>query len=119
MTRAHLIAFFWTLGILAACSIPGRDLPEVDIASLDKLVHFVVFAGFGWLWMHALRAETPARTALVVVAGLVYAGLTDVYQGLLPFDRTPDPFDALANASGLLVAVLLYHLLRRKTLAET
>ncbi len=107
-TRAHLLAFVWTVGILAACSIPGRDLPKVDIVSFDKMAHFAVFAGFGWLWMRALRGPMPGRTWWVLATGLAYAVLTEIYQGFLPFERTPDPLDALANALGLLAAVLLY-----------
>lgn len=114
MTRAHLFAILWTIGILAACSIPGRDLPRVDIVSFDKFAHFVVFAGFGWLWMHALASPMKRRTAYVLAFGLAYAGLTEVYQGLLPFDRTPDLQDALANALGLLAAVLLYRWQQRR-----
>ena len=32
-TRAHLLAIAWTLGILAACTIPGSDLPKINIVS--------------------------------------------------------------------------------------
>ena len=109
MTHAHLLAIVWTLGILAACTIPGSDLPKINIVSFDKAAHFVVFAGFGWLWMWALR-ETPRSTWRVLAFGLAYAVLTEIYQGFLPFDRTPDPRDALANALGLLAAVLVYRM---------
>ena len=109
-TRAHLLALIWTLGILAACSIPGSDLPKVNIVSFDKAAHFVVFAGFGWLWAAALRGTLARKTGRVLAGGLAYAVLTEIYQGFLPFDRTPDPMDALANALGLLTAVLLYRL---------
>ena len=95
MTRAHLLAIVWTLGILAACTIPGSDLPKINIVSFDKAAHFVVFAGFGWLWMWALR-ETPRRTWRVLAFGLAYAVLTEIYQGFLPF--------------GLLAAVLVYRM---------
>ena len=115
MTRAHLLATLWTLGILAACSIPGQDLPSVNIVSFDKFAHFVVFAGFGWLWMSVLQQPMGRRTGYVVGFGLAYAALTEVYQGFLPFDRTPDPYDALANALGLLAAVLLFRLWKNKT----
>lgn len=113
MTRSHLLAIVWTLGILAACSVPGKDLPEISFYSFDKIAHFAIFAGFGWFWMAALQNLLTRRTAYVLVSGLAYAALTEVYQGLLPFDRTPDPYDALANALGLLTAVLVYRLLRQ------
>lgn len=102
------LAILWTLGILAACSIPGRDLPRLDLLEIDKLAHFSIFAGLGWLWMAALRTPREVRTARVLVAGFCYAVLTEIYQGFLPFERTPDPLDALANAAGLSVSVWLY-----------
>ena len=114
MTRFHLLAVLWTLGILAACSIPGKDLPSIDIVSFDKFAHFFVFAGFGLLWMHALRNKPGRQIVLVLGFGLAYAALTEAYQGMLPFDRTPDPIDALANTLGLLTAIFLYRFLHRK-----
>lgn len=105
MSVPRLLAIAWTLGILAACSIPGSDLPKVNIVSLDKAAHFVLFAGFGWLWVRALRGPIIQRIRYVLIGGLAYAGLTEVYQGFLPFERSPDPLDALANAAGLLAAV--------------
>ena len=48
------LAVGWTVVILALCSIPGGDLPEVRIMSADKIAHFGMFAAFGWLWMLAL-----------------------------------------------------------------
>ena len=108
MTRAHFLAIAWTLGILAACTIPGGDLPTVNIVSFDKAAHFGVFAGFGWLWMGALRGGLAQTTWRVLAGGLAYAVLTEIYQGFLPFERNPDPMDALANALGLLAAVLVY-----------
>lgn len=110
MTRAHLFAILWTLFILAACTVPGSDLPKVNIVSFDKAAHFGVFALFGWLWMVALGGALARKIGRVLAGGLAYAVLTEIYQGILPFDRNPDPMDALANALGLLAAVLVYRL---------
>ena len=104
--RFFLIAVLWTLLILAACSLPGRDLPQVDMVSFDKAVHFIMFASFGGLWMRAF----PGRTVWVLAAGLAFALFTEIYQGFLPFERTPDPYDALFNALGLCAAVVIYRL---------
>lgn len=102
------LAVAWTLAILAACSIPGRSIPDVALFSFDKLAHFVLFAGFGWLWMAALPGSLRRRTAGVALAGIAFGILTEFYQGLLPFEREPDPYDALADAAGVLCAVLLF-----------
>lgn len=117
LTLAHLIAIFWTLLILAACTIPGKDIPSINIVSIDKFAHFGIFAGFGWLWMWALRGTLISRMKRVLTAGIAYAILTEIYQGFLPFERQPDPLDALANIAGLLVAMFLYHAVQKRFMA--
>jgi VanZ family protein len=117
LTLAHLIAIFWTLLILAACTIPGKDIPSINIVSIDKFAHFGIFAGFGWLWMWALRGTLISRMKRVLTAGITYAILTEIYQGFLPFERQPDPLDALANIAGLLVAMFLYHAVQKRFMA--
>ena len=112
--RAHWLALGWTFFILAACSIPGRDLPRVGVPDFDKLAHVGVFLVFGMLWMRALHLPVARRTGAVVAGGLAYAVFTEIYQGWLPFERTPDPFDALANALGLLLGVGVYYVLYRR-----
>ena len=109
--RSFLIATAWTLLIVAICSIPGDDLPDVDIWGYDKVGHFVMFAGFGWLWA---RAASKQALGWVLVTGVAFAGLTEVYQGLLPFGRTPDLYDALADVAGLSAALLVYRLRKRR-----
>jgi VanZ family protein len=112
------LAWLWTTGILVACSLPGQSLPDITLFRFDKLIHFALFAGFGWLWMAALRQPLARRAGVVLAAGLAYAVLTEPYQGLLPFERAPDPYDALANALGLGAGVLAFRLLRKRSATE-
>ncbi|MEM1270628.1 MAG: VanZ family protein [Bacteroidota bacterium] len=100
----RILAALWTLLILASCSIPGRDLPRVEIVQIDKFVHAALFFGFAWLWRWA-----GGRTRVVLASGLVYAVMTEIYQGWLPWDRTPDPFDMLANTVGLVLGLLAWY----------
>lgn len=105
-------AVAWTLLIVALCSIPGESLPAAPAASADKLVHFAIFLVFGWLWLGVTNHSRKAAVRNVLIAGILLAGLTEIYQGLLPFDRQPDAYDVLANAAGLLAAVGAHHLWR-------
>ncbi len=108
MTMRRALALGWTLAIVAALSIPGENLPELPPIGFDKLIHVGIFAVFGWLWMAALDAPLRVRTRRVLAAGLLFAALSEVYQGTLIPGRIGDPFDVVANALGLLAAVLLY-----------
>ena len=105
-----VLALGWSIAILIGCSIPGTDIPQVDfnLFEEDKIIHFSLFFVFGWLWMAALSQPLPKRILLVCLSGLFYAGMTEVYQGWLPWDRTPDPMDALANAMGLFAGIGLF-----------
>ena len=108
-------AVAWTIIILALCSIPGRELPRVQILSADKIAHFTLFAAFAWLWMNSLALPPWTRFAAVLAGGLAYAVLTEVYQGLIPIGREPDIWDTLANAAGLLMGSALWWSRRRRT----
>lgn len=114
ITIPHTLALLWTLLILVACTIPGKDIPSINIVSFDKFAHFSIFAGFGWLWMWALQGTLASRLKWVLVSGIAYAIFTEIYQGFLPFEREPDPLDALANIVGLITAVLLYRTVQRR-----
>ena len=87
---AQPAAIVWTLGILVACSIPGPSLPSSSLLEFDKVAHVVLFLGFGALWMWAM----PKRLGVIVLLGVIYAIGTEFYQGILPWPRTADPYDA-------------------------
>lgn len=115
------LAALWTVGIVAACSIPAASLTPLGPAlSADKVIHFGLFVVFGVLWMRALGPSPKEETALrrralwVLGGGLLLAVGTEVYQHVLPLQRLGDPYDALANGAGLLVSVAGYHLLVRR-----
>lgn len=101
--RAFLaLAALWTLGILAACLVPGDQIPEVDFALVDKVTHVVLFAGFGLLWLRV----APRRRAAVVGWGLALAVAIELLQSGLPINRSGDALDVVADALGLAVALV-------------
>ena len=103
-------ALLWMLAVVAACTVPGSSLPSTSLLEYDKLIHFLIFVPFGWLWMAALRMPVQRRTWLVLGGGALFAVLTELYQSLLPFQRHPDPYDALADTLGACAGVLFYRL---------
>jgi hypothetical protein len=134
----RILAVLWTVAIIVALSIPVPDLPEVNPAlGPDKIAHVVLFAGFGLLWLRAVRpeeAEKPeeaeqaeeatgtsaapshrrpwVRVGATTLVGILFAAGTEVYQGVFMPHRMADPYDAAANVLGLLLAVAAYRLLR-------
>lgn len=108
-------ATLWTVLIIGLCSIPAPALRGPDVAGVDKLAHFVLFGIFAWLWLRAVKHRAGSALRHVVLAGLALAGLTEVYQGLLPFGRDPSLLDALANTAGLLVGIAVHTAWERRT----
>ncbi|MCE7068562.1 VanZ family protein [Dyadobacter sp. CY326] len=93
------IAWFWTFLILVACTWPGKDIPAAPVVGFDKFVHSSLFTVWTILWMLAY----PQKAALFVLLGMAYGLGLEFYQQLLPFDRTFDWWDAVADAVGVLI----------------
>lgn len=103
--------------MIVAFSVPTTTLPRVQPAlSIDKLIHFGLFFGFGSLWMRVLCAPSSARLSdrlwtyglRFAGAGICFAVGTELYQQVLPVRRAADPYDALANGFGLVAGIVLY-----------
>lgn len=124
-TRHYLIvAALWTAGIIVALTIPSPGLPSIDPSlTLDKVAHVGLFAGLAVFWMRALRPEEMPvpwtvpwrRVRNVFFAGLVFAVASEFYQLIIPFKRSADPYDALADVIGLLIGIAVYLAYRHRT----
>lgn len=113
----RLLAALWTVGILVALTVPTGSVPDTQATGLDKIVHAVLFAGFGLLWLRGvcppgrsgLRACFRRRGGLFFVGGILFAVGTEVYQHLLPIHRVADPYDVTADLFGFTVAFVSYY----------
>jgi hypothetical protein len=109
------LAVLWTGGIVLALSLPTASFAGVEPAlGADKVVHALLFAGFGVLWMRAFSPPTAGWTHVrdrggrLFLVGALFAGGSELYQQVLPLRRVADPYDALADVVGLLFGILLY-----------
>jgi hypothetical protein len=124
------MAIGWTALLLAACLAPSRwlglrEVPFHDLGlfKLDKIVHATLFAGYAFCWIVGERGR--GATGRVLAVGLALAVLTELAQGLPFIRRDPDPFDALADVTGLAigytaaqVAMAIVRIARRRELDE-
>ena len=106
---ARRLAVLWTLLILAACSLPGSSVPDMGSLPYDKIAHFGFFFVYTLLWMHTSRRPFWQRALLIGSTGVAYGVLIEIYQGWLPFKRSGEPLDALADVAGLLVGLVTYY----------
>jgi len=109
----RILAVCWSVAIAVAYSVPAPGVPAETIIQADKAAHFVMFLGFGFLWMHAIHAAppdgkrkstAPGKAAALLAIGVGLSVLAEVYQTFLP-RRAAEPYDAAANILGLIVAV--------------
>ncbi|WP_179862256.1 VanZ family protein [Longibacter salinarum] len=124
-TRHYLIlAALWTAGIIVALTIPAPGLPKVDPSlTLDKFAHVILFGGLAIFWMRALRPDEPRvpwtipwrRVRNLFLGGLLFAVGSEFYQLIIPFKRSADPYDALADVVGLVLGLGTYLLYRSRT----
>ncbi|WP_146600478.1 VanZ family protein [Novipirellula aureliae] len=104
------LVLYWLL-IFLGTHLPTRSIANVPKIN-DKLIHFTMFAGLGFLlcYITTSRRLLP-RFGRIVVVGLIYAAADEWSQGFVR-GRTTDVHDFLADACGLIGAVILYAVIR-------
>ena len=110
--RARTYTIIWALLIFILCFIPGPDLPESNIPMADKWVHFVLFAGFTFLWMCAGPSQRLSSLLIALVVGCAFGWLVEELQGLLSFlGRNKSIQDIYADSIGSALGVLIFYIL--------
>lgn len=109
-----LVALAWTLLIFGLCWTPRTmmPIPEDDsswlrIPSLDKVVHFLLLAGFGFLWGRA-----GVRPTRVVGLGLLVTVVSELGQETAWVNRDATLGDGVADMLGVLGGLAALALLR-------
>jgi VanZ family protein len=95
----YYMALAWTIIIFIGCSLPGNELPDLS-SGRDKWTHIAIFLPFGLLWRAAGRSNV-----WVLIAGIVYGSLIEIWQGIMPIGRSCDLLDAVADAAGVVVGL--------------
>ena len=109
--RRWLPPALWAALILVLTSIPSPPGAPGGIPHLDKVVHFVLYAGLGWLVTRALRTRTARALAWVVLAIAIFAAVDEWHQRF--FARDPGIPDWIADVLGASAGVLVALRVRR------
>lgn len=105
-TKSRILAIGWTLLLLIGASIPGSTLDGLEILTFDKVIHTVGFAVFAILWLRVF----PDAIMKLLVSGVLYGLFIEVYQHIVPINRTFDVYDAIADCMGLGIGIGLFFL---------
>jgi len=111
ITKVKMV--LWTMFVSYLCLSPATKLPEIgwlNIPHLDKVMHFCMFFGCGFL-THSLYVKqgiVRRQYVAILLATLVYAAAIEVVQQLWITGRSGDVVDWLCDAAGLFVALLTF-----------
>lgn len=104
LSESPAIAIFWTALILLACNWPADDIPKDPVPGFDKIVHIGFFTGWAILW----RMRFPNKIINIIAIGITYGFIIEVLQHILPFNRTFDLTDLLADTAGIFLGLVFY-----------
>lgn len=114
--RRWLPPALWAAFILVLTSIPSPPETPGGIPHLDKLVHFALYAGLGWLSTRALRTPRPMTLVTLLVVLVVFAAFDEWHQRF--FARDPAILDWIADVAGASAGLLAASRVRRVEAAQ-
>jgi VanZ family protein len=100
---ARWLVFAWAVLIFCISSIPGRDFPDVSVLHHDKVLHGVLYAPLGALFVLALHRSARVPTLLLILIAVAATGLygiTDEFHQRFVPGRSADRLDVLADFVG-------------------
>jgi VanZ family protein len=105
------------VGLILTLSAQPNLRPPLHLAFGDKISHVLEYFGLGTLLARAVRAGRGAastRAFMTAIALGVMVGIGDeILQSFVP-GRVSDVFDVLADASGVLLAQIVFRLAVRE-----
>lgn len=111
------LAIGWTFLIAVLCLVKFTDLPTVSVSGADKYVHFTLHFVFTFLWGYFSWLKhnqiLSKKIITVVLISLGYGILIEFLQETFTKTRHADVYDVLANASGAIMAFLVFMLLKK------
>ena len=109
-------ALFWTGIILFFCLENAKNIPQINILYIDKVIHAVFHFVFTTLWFLYLKKKLNSPKsfkplAWAFVFSFFFGIAIELIQQFFTTTRTADVFDVLANISGATLAVIAMVLL--------
>lgn len=118
----YLPAIAYAFLILGLSSIPDLSPPIKSEYPVDKVIHFLEYAGFCYFVLRLCTRLFRKRTASlpILATGVIvalFAVADETYQRLIP-GRSADPMDVVADISGALV-ILAVVFVKNRTRQKT
>lgn len=123
LTRNSYPGILCGIIILILTGLPGSLLPHAKpILGLDKVVHFLMYAGFAFTCVWGYRKQFVSRDLaykkramlVTLIISIAYGGLTELMQEYFVPLRTGDWMDFLADSIGAMVGIVVFYLFFRQ-----
>ncbi|CAN5224948.1 hypothetical protein BH23BAC3_BH23BAC3_25060 [soil metagenome] len=105
----YLLFAVITVATLLLTLLPRGTFEGRSVFEYNKLGHFMIF--FGWTFMLGfsiiIRSKKLAPLFLIFIAGVLFGIFIEFAQLLLPYGRTANVWDVVADATGSFAAVML------------
>jgi glycopeptide antibiotics resistance protein len=117
LKRIFLIAaLLWTGVILFFCLENAKDIPQINIPYIDKVIHAIFHFVFTTLWfLYFKKKMSPNNNVRPLVWSFVFSLLfgiaIELMQQYITLTRNADVIDVLANTAGACLAVVAVVLL--------
>ncbi|MCH8012773.1 MAG: VanZ family protein [Candidatus Marinimicrobia bacterium] len=106
VTKYRILLVAYCTLILILSSIPGTSIPKLPFLGWDKLIHFLEYAGLGWLLVQSLDRKELKFVTMVIIAGMVFGIFDELFQYFIP-RRISSVADWFADSAGLIVGGFL------------
>ena len=106
--------FFWFVLSFILLTLPGKDIPDIaffDGIYFDKWVHIGLFGFLTFFWQYPFSiANRKSIKVMLIIAILVlaYGVAMEFVQKYFTTTRTFDVTDIMADATGVIIAILIF-----------
>jgi glycopeptide antibiotics resistance protein len=126
--RSTYPAFLWAAVILILCALPGKTFPRLsflDWLRPDKVVHLIMFGLLAFLFIkgfvkqNSFEALSLHPKIYAVLLSIIYGLMIELLQEYIFIWRSGEVFDALADAAGAFIGLLIYNYWIKRKLAHS
>jgi VanZ family protein len=108
--RRGLLALAFLFAVIIVLKSLTPAIPVISITNIDKAVHMSAYLALGMITLPAFADVKP----FIVWCGLsVFGASVEIAQGLMNTGRSADVLDGVANATGAMLAVIVWVLLSK------
>lgn len=106
MKLNNISVIIFLILITIGSSIPGKNMPALNVLNFDKVLHFVEYFILGFLLFKVLMDKTNHPRILTLFLGFMFCVSDETYQSTV-LGRFPSTFDVFADMLGLTLSIIL------------